>query len=257
MRPRNPCWLIVLLLAWLGLHPAQAGDGATIVLDPGHTPKQGGALGVRGVYEVVYNDRFTARLADALRAASFTVKLTREPGQSLSLTDRASIANDEQPALFLAIHHDSAQSIYLRKLELANGIAYQATRPIGGYSIFVSKANPAFADAYRFAEQLGQALFGLGRPPTPHHAEDIAGERREWLNERLGIYRFDDLVVLHKTRVPAVLLEVGVIVDPADERYVSQADNQDAMCQAIVGAVRAYVEQGRKMASPTADTAQP
>ncbi|MEW9898655.1 N-acetylmuramoyl-L-alanine amidase [Chitinivorax sp. PXF-14] len=248
---------LIALLAWLGLQPALAGDGATIMLDPGHTPRQQGALGVRGVYEVVYNDHFAAKLADALRAASFTVRLTREPGQSLSLTDRATIANDEQPALFLAIHHDSAQLAYLKKIELASGAAYQTTRPIGGYSIFVSKANPAFPDAYRFAEQLGQALLGLGRPPTPHHAEDIAGERREWLNERLGIYRFDDLVVLHKTRVPAVLLEVGVIVDPDDERYVSQAHNQDAMCQAIVDAVRAYLGQGHAAASPPADAARP
>ena len=73
-----------------------------------------------------------------------------------------------------------------------------------------------------------------------HHAENIPGENRELLNTTMGIYRFDDLIVLKKTNIPAVLLEVGVIVDPDDEKYVSSKDKQKAISQAIVSSVRAY-----------------
>lgn len=223
------------------LTPAAAADAApTVLLDPGHTPQQPGAASVWGGHEVDYNDRFVAKLAAALRAAGITVALTREPGQALSLADRAATANREQPALFLSIHHDSAQLAFLKRSEAALGTGYQTTRPIAGYSIFVSKTNPRFADSYRFAALLGTHLLSLGRPPSLHHAEPIAGENRELLDRRLGIYRFDDLVVLAKTTVPAALLEVGVIVDSGDERYVAAASNQDAMCRAIVDAVRAF-----------------
>jgi N-acetylmuramoyl-L-alanine amidase len=45
---------------------------------------------------------------------------------------------------------------------------------------------------------------------------------------------------LRKTTVPAVLLEVGVIVDPEDEAYVSDTAKQDAIVKAIVAAVNAF-----------------
>jgi N-acetylmuramoyl-L-alanine amidase len=55
-----------------------------------------------------------------------------------------------------------------------------------------------------------------------------------------GIYRFDDLVVLKRTAIPAVLLEAGVITDPVDEAYVSSDANQAQIAEAIVSAVRRY-----------------
>jgi N-acetylmuramoyl-L-alanine amidase len=214
-----------------------------ILLDPGHTPNQQGALGAAGIHEVAYNDRFAARLAAALRAAGFETALTRQPGQSLGLAERAALADKIKRRLFLSLHHDSAQLAFLEKVQSSHGEAYRTTRPIRGYSIFVSRANPAFADSLRFAELLGESLLNLGRAPTLHHAEDVPGERRELLDSRLGIYRFDELAVLGRNSVPAVLLEVGVIVDPVDEAYVSNPANQDALCRAIVGAVRAYAAQ--------------
>ncbi|MDR3629648.1 MAG: N-acetylmuramoyl-L-alanine amidase [Desulfocapsaceae bacterium] len=240
---------IFLLAIVFGLTPFSCGPAQaagtkpplmTIVLDPGHNPKQPGALGNQGIYEIVYNDNLTAQLADALRAAGFAVLLTRSPSQNIGLEERARIANDFNADLFLAIHHDSAQPQYLEKITHNALPAYQDKMPITGYSIFVSKLNPQFADSYRFAELLGQGMLALGRSPSLHHAENIQGENRELLDTRLGIYRFDDLIVLKKTTVPAVLLEVGVIVDPKDQQYVNDKNNQKAIVGTIVSAVRKY-----------------
>lgn len=231
----------VTLLAALLLRTTLVwGAGPLIVLDPGHTPQKGGAIGLHGVQEVVYNDRFSARLATALRAAHFEVLLTRQPQDSIELIERAGIANQHPDALFLAIHHDSAQTLFLQQRPAEQGGGWQTLRPIAGYSLFVSQRNAQFANSLRLAQLLGRELRLLGRPPTLHHAEDIAGERRELLDRQLGIYRFDDLVVLAKTDIPALLLEVGVIVDANDEAYVSQEKNQQAMCAAIVKALLAY-----------------
>lgn len=239
------CRLIAMLVLASAIRPCFAETSAvrSILLDPGHTPRQPGALGVRGRYEVAYNDEFISKLAKALRAASFAVELTRQPDESIGLTHRVELANRRRPDIFLSIHHDSAQLTYLRKIRLEHGDAYRTTKQIAGYSIFVSKTNPQFANSLRFAERLGASLIRLGRPPTLHHAEDIAGEHRELLNERLGVYRFDDLVVLAKTTMPAVLLEIGVIVDADDERYVAAEENQDAMCRRIVEALQAYFQE--------------
>lgn len=231
-----------VLLAALLLQAALAfGARPLIVLDAGHTPHNGGAMGLHGIREVVYNDRFTARLATALQAAAFDVVLTRQAEDSLELIERAQLANQHPDGLFLAIHHDSAQSVFLKQRSAEQGGGFQTRRPIAGHSLFVSRRNAQFAASLHLAQLLGRELRALGRPPTLHHAEDIAGERRELLDRTLGIYRFDDLVVLARTTIPAVLLEVGVIVDADDEAYVSQEKNQRAMCRAIVKALQAYV----------------
>jgi N-acetylmuramoyl-L-alanine amidase len=220
--------------------PRAAGKPFIVVLDPGHTPKQPGALGVKGIYEVTYNDALCAKLAKALEATGVQVVFTRAPTEEISLDGRAALANARQANLFLALHHDSAQLKYLTKTEF-NGIpAYQTIQPIAGYSIFVSQLNPKFAQSQQFAKLLGQALLTLGRHPTLHHAEPIAGENRELLDAHLGIYKFDELLVLRKTTVPAVLLEVGVIVDAEDEKYVADNAKQDAIVHAIAAAVEKF-----------------
>ena len=231
----------LLLAALLVQAAVSVAAGPLVVLDPGHTPLQGGATGIRGVQEVVYNDRFSARLAHSLRAAGFDVVLTRQPADSIGLIERAQQANRHPGALFLAIHHDSAQAVFLRQRPPQQGGGFQTRRPLAGYSLFVSQRNPQYSASLRLAQRLGGALRALGRPPTLHHAEDIKGERRELLDRELGIYRFDDLVVLAKTTIPAVLLEVGVIVDADDEAYVRNNKNQQAMCRALVTALQAHV----------------
>lgn len=230
-------WRYAFLLAFFCLN-ASATELPWVMLDPGHSPQQPGATSISGKREVDYNDRFAARLAELLRKEGIPVRLTREPAANLGLADRAAMANRDNPALFLSIHHDSAQLQFL-KPSPAGG--FQTTRPIAGYSLFVSAESPAYTESLRFANQLAHGLLQLGRTPSLHHAEPIAGENRELIDRTLGIYRFDDLAVLRKNRPPSVLLEVGVIVDAADEQYVSDAGNQDAMCQAIVRAIKTFL----------------
>ncbi|CAG9181159.1 N-acetylmuramoyl-L-alanine amidase family protein [Cupriavidus pinatubonensis] len=239
-------WLAACVPMLATASPLPSGARAfRIVIDPGHTPAQGGALGVRGVYEVRYNDRLALQVAQALMQVGFDVTLTRGPDDNLSLEERARIANARQADLFLSIHHDSAQMQYLEKLRVEDRDAYRTTRPIAGYSVFVSQRNPSFARSYAFAQMLGEEMRKLGRAPTLHHAEPIAGESRELLAPDIGIYRFDDLAVLRHTVMPAVLLEAGVIVDPGDEGYVNDPGNQASMVNAVVRAVRRYVNTVR------------
>ena len=225
----------------LSLAVAQA-DAAQlcIVLDPGHHPGKDGALGVRGIHEVVYNDALTGRLAQALEAQGYAVHVTRGPAQEIGLGERARFANNLNADLFLAIHHDSAQPKYLERIQVDGRDAWRTIKPIAGYSLFVSLLNPQAARSKEFGLLLGAEMNALGRPPTLHHAEAIPGENRELLDRELGLYRFDDLIVLKKTQMPAVLLEIGVIVDPVDEAYVSDEGNQTMIINAIVNAVRSY-----------------
>ena len=224
----------------LGYLPFFALAAPILVLDSGHTPQQGGALSIQGIYEVVYNDRFVAELKPALEQAGWHVLLTRTPSQNISLAQRVDFANQHRANLFLSIHHDSAQAHYLEAITVQGKPAFQTRQPIRGYSLFVSQLNPQFTESQRVAQSLGKQLYQLKRPPTLHHAEAIEGENRPLLHKIYGVYRHDQLAVLRQTTMPAVLLEIGVIVDKQDEAYVSQAANRQAMIQAIVRALQKY-----------------
>jgi N-acetylmuramoyl-L-alanine amidase len=216
---------------------ARAGEPPLVMLDPGHGPGHPGATSVRGTPEVAYNDAFAALLAARLRRAGFRVALTRAPGEELDLDGRTARAGAQGAWLLLSLHHDSAQPRYLVREEVDGKPAYRTTRPIRGYALFVSGLNRRPETSLRVAEALGRRLLALGRPPTLHHAEPIPGEGRPLVDPALGIYRFDALKVLEGAPCPAVLLEVGVLVDEVDEGYVSDPARREAVAGAVTQAL--------------------
>jgi len=205
-----------------------------VIIDPGHTDKKPGAVSVTGKYEVAYNDHLVSMISDALTGAGFAVIPTRRHHQEITLEERADIANSHNALAFLSIHHDSAQPVYLEFIGKNGNHAYRTRKQISGYSLFVSKKNPAFKKSFLLARLLGEELIKLGRKPALHHAEPIPGEGRTLLDTDLGIYQYDELTVLKGSQIPAVLLEIGVIVDPSDEAYVTKPENQEAIVNVIV-----------------------
>ncbi|WP_323011404.1 N-acetylmuramoyl-L-alanine amidase [Castellaniella sp.] len=250
MRIKNQLAAVCLLLSGCSTVPvvvdsppqALQAEAPLIVLDPGHSPTSGGATSVRGTPEVTYNDRFVAELAPALRAAGWRVWVTRQPDQTLGLVDRPKIANDLKADIFLSVHHDSIQLRCLKPVVVSGRTVYQTRQPTGGYSLYVSKKNPKFSRSYDLAKVLGGQLHALGRAPMLEHAGKACGESRPLLDSRLGIYQYDNLAVLRHSKIPAVLLEIGVITDVQDEAYVNVADHRQQMISGIVRGLQRYSE---------------
>lgn len=111
-----------------------------------------------------------------------------------------------------------------------------------GFSVFVSRKNRQFAQSARFARLLGEAMRARGFSPTWHHAEKILGEGRNLVNKDLGLYEFDDLVVLKTAPMPAVLLECGVIVNRAEEASLQRPETQDRIAEAAVEAIIKFLQ---------------
>ena len=232
--------------------PAAAENPPLLVLDPGHTPQTPGALSVRGIYEVDYNDRFAEELAPLLRAAGWQVVLTRERGHAATLSERANIANRLHADLFLSIHHDSVRDIFLTPTEHEGRPAQRTDGDarFRGYSLYISERNPQLGASYTFALLLAQRIRALGRPPALYHADWRYGSGRPLYDEHLGIYRYDNLAVLRRAEMPAVLLEIGVLPDETDEAWLSNPENRRAMQRAIVHAAREYQKSRFYRAAP-------
>ena len=224
-------------LADVGHCPAER---FVVAIDIGHTPQQPGADSARGVPEYEFNERLAREIRAALHAAGLDrafIVADRADGQ-LTLTGRTRIAAAAGAQIFLSVHHDSVQPQYLSDWEVDGQVRRYSDR-FSGYSLFVSERNPRFADSVAFGRRLAAALRERGLAPTLHHAEPIAGENRPLLDSELGLYRYDGLAVLRTARMPAVLLEAGIIVNRDEELRLDDAVHRADIVAAVVAAVHA------------------
>lgn len=239
----------ILSLAIAGGLRAQSDLPFRVAIDIGHTPGAPGATGASGATEYEFNRRMARLIAEDLRAQpGLAVTLINEAGREISLLRRGDVANEAKADLFLSIHHDSVNERY-KVTRRVNGRASRLSEKFRGYSVFFSDKNKQPEASLAFAKELGEAMRAEGFLPTAHHAEKIPGEGRDFVMPAIGVYRFPDLLVLKRARMPAALLECGVIVHPEEEAELQMPEHQ----QRIVRAVRAAV---RKMAARRASAAE-
>jgi N-acetylmuramoyl-L-alanine amidase len=248
-------WPILLtpgLLPALAQSPTAAPSGTSVsecdrsafrvVVDVGHTNGAGGALSARGVFEYDFNLRLAGQIEQSLLDAGFdrTFLLVTTERPTGGLYQRAAVANSLRADLFLSIHHDAVPDRLLETWEY-NGVKYQYSDRWKGHSIFVSRDNPDYAGSLTFGAMLGAGLKTRGLQYTPHYVEPIMGNRRRTLvDPQTGVYRYDQLIVLRKTRMPAVLLEAGSIVHRDEELLMQTPERQALISAAATEAVEKF-----------------
>jgi N-acetylmuramoyl-L-alanine amidase len=213
-----------------------------VVLDVGHTPQVPGAISAHGIPEYVFNMRLAADIKDALVKAGFakTVLLLTDTAPPLGLFERAASANRLDADLFIAIHHDSVPDYLLQTWEYA-GHQEHFNDSFPGYAIFISDENADRAGSMAFGHLLGEALQAQGLAYTPHYTLPLMRHRRRQLiDAEAGVYRYDALVVLQKTRMPAVLLEAGSIINRTEDLAMATPERRSHISAAMVTAVSEF-----------------
>jgi N-acetylmuramoyl-L-alanine amidase len=212
-----------------------------VALDVGHTVENQGATSARGVKEYVFNLRLAKDMEKALKDAGFsqTHLFITSGATKAQLFKRVARANTLGVDLFVSIHHNDVQERYKAKWEHA-GESRAYSDQFSGHSLFVSRENPRFADSLAFGRLLGIALKEQGLIYTGHHLEDVPGERRQLLDPDAGVFRYDKLVVLMHTKVPAVLVEAGIIVNRVEELLLETPEHRARIAQANLSAVSRF-----------------
>lgn len=243
---------IAALLLALGLAGCSTADRSAstcpvpaVVIDVGHTADAPGATAASGAPEFGFNQRFAHRLADRLRArgaAAGGVSVVEITGPDPRLDRRVetirTIAGRSARSLILSIHHDSVQARYL-KTRVVDGVEQTYTDAASGFSLFVPAETPVAGASLAAAEAIADAMIDIGRRPSLHHAEPIEGENRRLLDPDRAVYAGDFLKILRTADAPAVLIEIGVIKNPVDERRLSDPGTAAALAKAIAEAVDA------------------
>lgn len=213
-----------------------------VLLDVGHTAKVPGAKSARGNHEYDFNLNLAQVIERDLLAAGFaqTVLMITTTPPRRGLFERAVRATTLKADLFLAIHHDSVPDSFLEKWEF-DGEQHTYCDRFSGHSIFISNGNGARNASLDFARMLGLEMKARGLQYTPHYTQAFMGHRRRVLvDAEAGVYRYDQLVVLKSTRMPAVLLEAGSIINRAEEFALMTPARQQTISAAVTEAVKAF-----------------
>jgi N-acetylmuramoyl-L-alanine amidase len=223
----------------------------TVVIDAGHGGDEPGAAGPSGGAEKEVALAIARRLRGALEGRlGLRVLMTRDGDQAVALDDRAALANTNKADLFISLH--------------ANASLRPATR---GAQVYFLGAGHAGDDTRRVA-LAGQSLPTLGggsrdvelilweMAQVRHIGESaaFAAILEEELRARLPVNARPVLQapfrVLAAANMPAVLVEVGYLTNPEEERLLKSAAHQDLVAQALLQAVIRFREVRERGAAP-------
>jgi N-acetylmuramoyl-L-alanine amidase len=213
-----------------------------LIVDVGHTIQSDGAMSARNVPEFQFNLHLAQRVVEKLKAEGFaTTRLLVTEGKARpSLFARVASANNWHADLFLSIHHDSVPDKMMEDWEFEGKKSHFSDR-FSGYGLFVSKENPDFETSLRFAKLIGTQMRSQGIKFADQYTLPIMGKyRHDVLDRDAGIYRYDHLIVLQRTHMPAVLLEAGSIINRDEELQMASPERQDMTVNAVTTAVRQF-----------------
>jgi len=223
-----------------------------VVIDAGHGGVDPGALGPSGVREKDVALAVANRLFALLREdRTFEVRMTRDRDTLIALTDRTRLANswrrEGQDALFMSIHANAHDRSTVRGFE----------------TFFLSEAQTE--DARRVADRENAAQRferpGQAMDPLSFIMHDLRRNRylrdsSAWaamVQDRLanvhpgpnrGVKQAG-FVVLNGAFMPAVLVELGFITHPEEERMLASADYQARLARQLAAAVRDFFAHDR------------
>jgi N-acetylmuramoyl-L-alanine amidase len=236
------------IAALIGLVVASAGlaaEGALVAIDVGHHLAEPGATSARGRGEFEFNRELAIEIAGSLEARGLRVRTIGGEGDMAVLSRRTAAASGA--SLLVSVHHDSVQPHYLDEWD-HEGVARKFSDRFAGFSLFVSRSNPAVRESVACASAIGTRLRAQGFAPSLYHAEPIPGESKPFADRANGVHWFDNLVVLHTATQPAVLIEAGVIVNRHEELVLREPATRRRIASAVAEGVGACLRAGSRSA---------
>jgi len=230
----------------------------TIVVDPGHGGTETGAIGPSGAMEkdltLLLARELESRLSSRL---GVRVVLTRGEDATLPLDDRAAIANQNKADLFISIHLNSSlgsgahgAETYFLSAEASDAKAAKAAAAENS----PAAVPPPQGDTKEEVKDLELILWDLAQSRHLAESQRFATLIQTELNEALQLrdrgVKQAPFRVLNGAEMPAVLVELGFISNPDEEKKLQDASYRGALVDSLTKAVARYKEQVEARPAP-------
>ena len=222
-----------------------------VVLDAGHGGVDPGAIGVSGVYEKNITLAMARELKEVIeKQYGYKVYLTRNRDVFIPLRDRVKIARRHDADLFLSIHADSARN---RKAKGLSVYTLSETASDKEAAALAEKENKAdIVAGLNFAEhskEVSDILLNLAQRETMNRSSEFATfmvqEMRKSTHTLDNTHRFAGFAVLKAPDVPSVLMELGYLSNPTEEKQLQQKAYRKKLAVSAAKAIDKYFENMR------------
>lgn len=222
----------------------------TVVIDPGHGGTDPGAVG-RIAKEKDINLKISKLLAGMIEDEYPEVKIifTRKTDVQVQLAKRAQIANDAGADLFISIHSNASKNRSARGCETftlgAGSSAEAKAAAMYENEVILSESN--FEEIYKgFDPRSSESyiIFELMRGQDMEMSAELAQLVQKGMvkNSKLGNRGVASagFLVLHKTVMPKILIEVGFISNREEEKFIASAAGQKKLAKGIFDGFSEY-----------------
>lgn len=196
----------------------------TVVIDAGHGGEDGGAVSADGLCEKEINLKIASLLCDLLKKEGVNVVMTRT--EDTLLYDKTVDYHGRKKALDLEARRQIVESV--------------------GSCILVS----IHLNSFPLTQYKGlQVWYSQNDPESARLAETIRTTVRETLqpeNTRACKPATSSIYLLHRTHVPAVLVECGFLSNPQEAAALATDDYQQRLAQTLARAILQYSEQSAR-----------
>lgn len=230
---------------------AQTGKKITsVVIDAGHGGGDPGAVGKRSKEkDITLNVALKTGEYIKQYCPDVNVIYTRSKDVAVSLSKRAKIANDNNADVFISIHcnanastspygvetfvmgeHRNSQNLEVAKLENA-AILYEDDSD-QHYDGFDPNSTEAYIMLNFFQSEYKNASLDLAER-IQHQLVKRVGRKDRGVQQA-------GFLVLYKTAMPSVLVEIGFLSNPSEENFLISDEGQTYIASAIFRAFRDY-----------------
>ena len=218
---------------------------ALVMIDPGHGGKDPGAIGASGTHEknIVLS---TAIILQRILNQEYGIKalLTRNDDRFIDLRKRLEAARTHQADLFISLHADAfhhssvhGASVYVlsdkgASSEAARILAQRENKAVVG-GVSIDDKDNALASILVDLSQtaaMGRANV-LGKYILTSFGKNVRSEKIESAG----------FLVLKSPDVPSVLVELGYLTNPKEEKLLLQPNYQTQLAKNIVNGIKRYL----------------
>ena len=243
---------LVLLLFCLIQINSQTGLGInTVVIDPGHGGKDPGAVSPNNNFEKTVVLKVSLLLGDLIKKEFPDVKVifTRDDDRFIGLAKRAKIANEIGADLFISVHANAIEA------PSANGFE---TWVLGLHKSKAALEVAKFENSSILMEENNEQTYSEFDPNDPDAYIALSMRQNAFLDQslilanaiqkdcrlKLGLrdrgVKQAGFMVLYRATMPAVLLELGFLSNPRDEKLLISKSGQLKLANHIFEGFKNY-----------------
>lgn len=242
--------IILAILTCFIIKQVEAQKVQKVVIDAGHGGHDPGAVGK-------FSKEKDITLSLALKTGQFIhdnlpgvqVIYTRNTDEFVELYRRARIANEKKADLFISIHCNASKSTspygsetYVMGLHKSE--ANLSVAQIENASILLEEDYHVQYDGFNPSSPEGYIFFSMLQNAYMDQSLGLASRMQYHFKAKANLFdrgvKQAGFLVLYKTTMPSVLIEVGFISNAKEEKFLASDEGQNQIASAIFRAVRDY-----------------